>query len=171
MTDHPLKAHIAEIPDFPAPGVLFRDISPLLRDRFPQTMDAMAGLFTDAEVGGIDAVAGMDARGFVFAGALAQRWGKGLVMIRKSGKLPPPVVGASYALEYAASHMEVQPGSGRVLLVDDLVATGGTLTAAADLLTEAGYAVAAIAALIDLTFLNDFAWRGMRARSVVQYDA
>jgi adenine phosphoribosyltransferase len=168
MTD--LKAHIAAVPDFPAPGVLFRDISPLLRGHFGPTMDAMAGLFTDEEIRGLDAVAGMDARGFIFAGALAQRWGKGLVMVRKGGKLPPPVVGASYALEYATAHMEVQPGAGRVLLVDDVVATGGTLAAAADLLTEAGYEVAAIAALIDLKFLNAFAWRGMRARSVVQYD-
>jgi adenine phosphoribosyltransferase len=169
--DHPLKAHIAAVPDFPAPGVLFRDISPLLRGHFPATMDALAGLLTADEVARLDAVAGMDARGFLFAGALAQRWGKGLIMVRKGGKLPPPVAGADYALEYATARMEVQPGAGRVLIVDDVLATGGTMGAAADLLAEAGYAVAAIATLIDLAFLNDFAWRGMRARSVVRYDS
>ena len=124
-----LRALVAEIPDFPKPGILFRDIGPLLRDRFAATVAAMDALFTEADWAGADAVAGVESRGFILAAALAERRGKGFVPIRKKGKLPPPVVDIEYELEYGSGVLEMQRGSGRLLLVDDVLATGGTLRA------------------------------------------
>jgi adenine phosphoribosyltransferase len=168
MTD--LKRHIVETRDFPEPGILFRDFSPLLRDHFPATLDALDALLTPAEWAGIEYIAGVDARGFVLGAALAARHRLGFVPIRKAGKLPPPVQQLSYKLEYGEAALEMHSGKGRVLLVDDVFATGGTLKAAADLCTLSGYALQAILVLADLRLQGMVAAvNGMAVRSVFHY--
>jgi len=168
MTD--LKSHIVDVPDFPRAGILFRDIAPLLRREFAATLDAMEGLFSEQEWSHIDALAGIEARGFVLAAGLAGRRRKGFVPIRKQGKLPPPVVSAAYALEYGNAVLEVQSGAGRLALIDDVLATGGTMRAAAELATLAGYQVLGLAALIDLRLVGDFIWHELPLRCVIRYD-
>jgi adenine phosphoribosyltransferase len=164
-----LKQAISDVPDFPRPGILFRDISPLLRDHFAATVLAMDALLTDEEWSGIDALAGIESRGFILGAALAIRRGKGFVLVRKQGKLPPPVVDVAYALEYGSGVLEMQRGRGRVMLIDDVLATGGTMTAAADLCERAGYQLGALAVLIDLNIVKDFSWRTLRLRTVLNY--
>jgi adenine phosphoribosyltransferase len=165
-----LKSHIVDVPDFPRAGILFRDIAPLLRREFQATLEAMDGLFSEQEWSRIDALAGIEARGFVLAAGLAGRRRKGFVPIRKQGKLPPPVVSAAYALEYGNAVLEVQSGAGRLALIDDVLATGGTMRAAAELATLAGYQVLGLAALIDLRLVGDFIWHELPLRCVIRYD-
>ena len=164
-----LKQAIADIPDFPRPGILFYDISPLLRDHFEATVQALDALLTDEEWSGIDALAGIESRGFILGAALALRRGKGFVLVRKQGKLPPPVVDVSYDLEYGSGVLEMQSGQGRLLLIDDVLATGGTMTAAADLCHRAGYQLQALMTLIDLNLIRDYSWRGLRLRAAINY--
>lgn len=163
-----LRQHIRDVPDFPTPGILFRDIAPLLRHHFAATIDALSALVAPDRWPAIDAVAGIESRGFILAAALAERHRKGFVPIRKKGKLPPPVVDRAYQLEYGSAILEMQRGAGRLLIVDDVLATGGTLLAAAELCTQAGYEVAQLAVLIDLR-LAPFRWRELPAASVIQY--
>jgi adenine phosphoribosyltransferase len=164
-----LKQAIADVPDFPRPGILFRDISPLLRDHFDTTIRALDALLTDAEWNEIDALAGIESRGFILGAALANRRGKGFVLIRKQGKLPPPVVDVAYDLEYGSGVLEMQRGQGRLMLIDDVLATGGTMTAAADLCQRAGYQVQAVVALMDLNIVVNYSWRSLRVRAVINY--
>jgi adenine phosphoribosyltransferase len=152
-----LRELIRAVPDYPKPGILFRDITTLLLDPdgFRDTIDAFAARYAGA---GIVKVAGIEARGFILGGALAYRLGKGFVPIRKRGKLPSRTIGCDYALEYGTDRVEmhldaVEPGD-RVLLVDDLVATGGTAFAAAQLITEAGGTLHEAAFVIDLPDLG-----------------
>ncbi|MCC7463966.1 MAG: adenine phosphoribosyltransferase [Gammaproteobacteria bacterium] len=166
---HALRQYIVDVPDFPRAGILFRDITPLLRAHFGAAVTALETLFGAAEWEAIDAVAGIESRGFIFAAALAERRGKGFVPIRKQGKLPPPVVELAYALEYGSGVLEMRPGSGRMLVIDDVLATGGTLQAAAELCVRAGYAVAGFGALIDLKLGGEFSWRGTPLRYVIDY--
>ncbi len=165
-----LRRHIANIPDFPQKGVVFRDISPLLARDFPGVVTAMAGLFTPQELDGIDAFAGVDSRGFIFASAMAAHTGKNFIMPRKAGKLPAPYAEKEYQLEYGSARLQLKHGTGNIVVVDDVLATGGTLGAAADLCVDAGYAVKGFATLINLSFLNNFTWNGLSARSVITYD-
>jgi adenine phosphoribosyltransferase len=164
-----LKQKVVDVPDFPKPGILFRDITPLLRDHFAETIQALDGLFDDAHWNQIDAVAGIESRGFILASALAARRNKGFVPVRKQGKLPPPVIDVAYDLEYGTAVLEMQCGSGRLLIVDDVLATGGTLRAAAELCVRAGYGVAGLGVLIDLELVPAFSWGEQRARSVIRY--
>ena len=164
-----LKDAISNVPDFPRPGILFRDISPLLRDHFDVTVQALDALLTEAEWADVDALAGIESRGFILGAALAIHRGKGFVLVRKQGKLPPPVVDVSYQLEYGSGVLEMQRGRGRLVLVDDVLATGGTMSAAADLCERAGYQLQALAALIDLNIVADYAWRNLRLRAAINY--
>ena len=145
-----------EVPDFPQPGVLFRDLTPVLADKhgFAAVTDALA-----RAVEGADLIAGIDARGFLLGGAVAHRLGVGVLAIRKGGKLPPPVHSRSYALEYGTATLEIPVDaidltSCRIAGVDDVLATGGTLAAARDLLTTAGAEVTLAAVVIELTALG-----------------
>jgi adenine phosphoribosyltransferase len=166
---HPLTRHITDVPDFPKPGILFRDITPLLRSHFGETVAALAALWTPAEWAGIDAVAGVESRGFILAAALAARRGKGFVPIRKKGKLPPPVVDRPYELEYGSGVLEMQRGAGRLMLVDDVLATGGTFAAAAELAADAGFRVEQAGVLIDLGIVPQFRFLGLALRTVIRY--
>ena len=164
-----LKNAIRDVPDFPRPGILFRDIAPLLRDHFDATIRAVDVLLTDEEWDEVDALAGVESRGFILGAALALRRGKGFVLVRKQGKLPPPVVDAAYDLEYGSGVLEMQRGNGRVVLIDDVLATGGTMTAAADLCERAGYQLKALLALIDLRIVQDYSWRNLPLRASIEY--
>ncbi|WP_349425814.1 adenine phosphoribosyltransferase [Microbacterium sp. LWS13-1.2] len=146
---------IRTIPDYPEPGVQFRDITPLLADAraLRTVIHAMIAPFE----GSFDVVAGVEARGFLLAGAAAMEAGAGLVPIRKAGKLPLPAASITYALEYGTATIEAHDdiaGGSRVLLVDDVLATGGTLVAAHQLVAELGGVVVGTAVLVELTALG-----------------
>jgi adenine phosphoribosyltransferase len=164
-----LKQAIRDVPDFPRPGILFRDIAPLLRDHFDATLTALDALLTDQEWREIDALAGIESRGFILGAALALRRGKGFVPVRKQGKLPPPVVDIAYDLEYGSGVLEMQKGSGCLVLIDDVLATGGTMSAAAELCDRAGYKLKQLVTLIDLRIVPDYSWRNLRLRSSINY--
>lgn len=165
-----LKQYIADVADFPRAGILFRDITPLLRTHFDSAIQAVDKLFTASEWQAVDALAGIESRGFILAAALAARHGKGFVPVRKQGKLPPPVVEVAYSLEYGTGVLEMQRGQGRVLLVDDVVATGGTMSAACNLCERAGFQVVGLATLIDLQLIPRLQWRDIELRTAIIYD-
>ena len=166
---HPLARLVVDVPDFPKPGILFRDITPLLQTHFREAIDALDAVFSLREWEEAQAVAGIESRGFILAAALAEKRGKGFVPIRKKGKLPPPVVDRRYSLEYGDGVLEMQRGEGRLLLVDDVLATGGTLTAAAELATDAGFRVLHAGVLIDLGIAPGFRCLGEAPRAVIRY--
>lgn len=146
---------IRSIPDYPEPGVLFRDITPLLADAaaFAAVVDALIEPFA----GSFDLVAGVEARGFLLAGAAAAASGTGLVPIRKAGKLPRPAASVAYALEYGEAVIEAHddiPAGARVLLIDDVLATGGTLAAARELVHRLGGEVIGVSVLMELDALG-----------------
>lgn len=164
-----LEAHIVDVPDFPAPGILFRDVMPLLRDHLDATISALEAAVPEGLWAELDYVVGIESRGFILGSALALRHGKGFVPVRKQGKLPPPVVDHHYALEYGSGVLEMQLGRGRVLVVDDVLATGGTLAGAASLCESAGYEVRDLLVLVDIGIAPGFAWRSLVPKSVIVY--
>lgn len=152
-----LAALIRAVPDFPKPGVVFRDVTPLLAnaDGFARCIDALAGPWQGQ---GVQAVCGIESRGFIFGAALACRLGAGFVPLRKPGKLPPPRVAVDYQLEYGSDRLEarsdaLKPGE-RTLLIDDVLATGGTLTAALALVRELGAEPVGAGVVIELVALG-----------------
>jgi len=169
-----LKDHIRGIPDFPKPGILFYDISTLLRDADAWQV-AMGRLARIVRVYQPDLVAGIESRGFLMAAPLALKLGCGFIMLRKRGKLPGEVVGHDYALEYGTDRIEIQADAvhkgQRVVVVDDLLATGGTLAAGIRLLRQVGAEVPAAAALIELTFLGGRDRLDVPFESLVSYDS
>ena len=169
-----LKDHIRAVPDFPKPGILFYDISTLLRhaDAWQVALGRLAKIVRRYQP---DMLAGIESRGFLLAAPLAAKLGCGFVMIRKPGKLPGPVLGLDYQLEYGADRIEIQadavaPGT-RVVLVDDLLATGGTIAASVALLRLAGAEVPAAAAVIELPGLGGRARAGVPFEALVAYDS
>ncbi len=155
-----LVALIRDVPDFPKPGVMFKDISPLLADHDGLTavVRAMAAAGVDEQGSVVDKVVGIEARGFILAAPVALELGAGFVPVRKAGKLPGPTYQAAYALEYGEAVLEVHrdaivPGD-RVLVIDDVLATGGTVAAARTLVEACGGVVAGVAVLMELTFLD-----------------
>jgi adenine phosphoribosyltransferase len=170
-----LAALIRTIPDYPKPGILFRDITTLLKDSagFAQTVNAIADRYRDS---GATRVAGIEARGFILGGAVAHALGLGFLPVRKAGRLPAATIGIDYALEYGRDRVElhadaVTPGE-RILLVDDLIATGGTAEAAARLLQQAGGHVVAAAFVIELPDLGGrtrLAPLGMEVYSLLEF--
>ena len=180
MTPHQanddLKALVRTIPDFPKPGIMFRDITTLFQNAqgFKASVERLAAPYQDAE---IEAVAGIEARGFILGGAVADRLGTGFVPIRKKGKLPAKAIGEEYELEYGVDAVElhedaIRPGE-RILLVDDLIATGGTAAAAARLIEKAGGVVAGAAFIIDLPDLGGcrrLGEQGVKCHTLIEFE-
>jgi len=171
MTD--LKSKIRHVPDFPKPGILFYDITTLLRDPegFRLAIDSVSGPFRDH---GVSLVIGIESRGFILGAAVADRIGAGFVPVRKLGKLPSACVRAAYELEYGRDSLEMHRDAidqgQRVLIVDDLLATGGTARATVDLVKQLGGIVEGVAFLIELTALNGRAkLPGEKIHVVLQY--
>lgn len=157
LSEATMKALIRDIPDFPAPGVMFRDITPVLQDpkALKEVIGSMAEVVAQMKP---DVIVGIESRGFILGVPVAVALGVGFVPVRKAGKLPAETIRAEYALEYGTNAVEIHrdaitPGM-RVAIVDDLLATGGTAKAAIDLVEELGGAVAGISFLIELEFLN-----------------
>src|SRR5271156_4846453 len=173
VTPQEIEAAIRTIPDFPKPGIQFKDITPVLADPrlFAGSVEQLIGRH---QPGAIDAVVGIDARGFIFAAAAAMKLGAGFVPVRKKGKLPFKTHEQDYALEYGsatiAMHIDALKPGARVLLVDDLLATGGTAAAAVALVKKLGAEILEIGFLIELKFLNGREkLKGHPIRSIVVY--
>ncbi len=169
-----LTSLIRDIPDFPEPGVVFKDITPVLADReaFAALVDALAEPFRDL---GVDKVAGIEARGFTLATPVAERLGAGFIPVRKPGKLPYETVREDYSLEYGTDSLEIHTDAARsgekVLLVDDVIATGGTAAAAIRLLRKIGAEVVGFSVFIELSFLDGVKkLDGVPFHALVTYD-
>jgi len=170
-----LKSSIRNVPDFPKPGIGFKDITTLLIDgpAFREAVDLLAERFQNQE---IKKVVGIESRGFVFGSVIAYKWGVGFVPVRKPGKLPAETISEEYDLEYGTDSLEIHrdaitPGE-KVLIVDDLLATGGTAQATVNLINRLGGEIAGIAFLIELSFLNGRQkLNGYDVFSLMEYDA
>ena len=174
MTAEPALSHfVREVPDFPTPGVVFRDITPLLADAraLARAIDAMCARWLGR---GVEAVASMEARGFIFGTAIATRLGAGFVPVRKMGKLPWRTLSQTYALEYGQDVLEIHqdafPAGTRVLLVDDVIATGGTAAAVVDLVRKLGGDVVGAQFLVEIAALKGRSrLAGVETASVITY--
>ena len=173
VTPDEIKQAIRNVPDFPKPGIQFKDITPVLADPrlFAGAIDLLANKF---KPGSVDAVVGIDARGFIFAAAAAIKLNAGFVPVRKKGKLPYKTIEQDYALEYGsatvAMHMDALKPGARVLLIDDLLATGGTAAASAALIKKLGAQILEVTFLIELKFLNGREkLKGYPVRSIVTF--
>jgi adenine phosphoribosyltransferase len=169
----PLKSAIRDVPDFPKPGILFKDITPVLGDPalFREAIERLAGCCADLA---IDKVVAIESRGFILGGALAVRLGAGFVPVRKPGKLPWKARRASYALEYGTDTLEMHEdalrAADRVLVVDDVIATGGTARATGELVAAGGATVSAYLFLVELGFLEGRAkLAGADVRSLIRF--
>jgi len=173
MTESELKARIRDIPDFPKAGILFRDITPLLADAaaWHATVDAFVQRYRDK----VDVVLGIESRGFIVGSAVAYGLGRGIALVRKPGKLPYQTHSASYELEYGRDTLEIHRDAlskgHRVLVIDDLLATGGTASAAVELVQRCGGNVVACAFIIELAFLGGRKrLEGQEVFSLLRYD-
>ena len=173
MTAEALRAKIREIPDFPKPGILFYDITTLLKDAdaYREAIDLMVDPYRGEQ---IDLVVGMESRGFIFSAPLAYQLGAGFVPVRKLGKLPAETLTVEYALEYGSNTLEIHrdavKSGQRVLIVDDLLATGGTVGGTIDLVERLGGEVVGLAFLVELDFLKGRErLKGRRVTSVIRY--
>ena len=160
-----LTDYIIDVPNWPEEGIIFKDISPLLADTnaFEFATLSMRGLVDVNK--GVSNIVGIEARGFIFGAHLAKRMNCGFIPLRKKGKLPPPVISKEYELEYGKDTLEIKKGDGKVVIVDDVYATGGTAKAAKELVYEAGYDIVDEIFLINLKFLNQD-----RVKSVITYE-
>ena len=160
-----LKDYIIDVPDWPKKGVVFKDITPLLLDTnaFEFATLSMRGLVDVNK--SVSHIVGIEARGFIFGAHLAKRMNCSFIPLRKKGKLPPPVISKEYELEYGKDTLEIKKGEGKVVIVDDVYATGGTAKAAKELVFEAGYDIVDEIFLINLKFLNQD-----RVKSVITYE-
>ena len=173
MSAETLRAKIREIPDFPKPGILFYDITTLLKDpaAYKEAIDLMLAPYRDEQV---DIVVGMESRGFIFSAPLAYQLGAGFVPVRKLGKLPAETLTVEYALEYGSNTLEIHrdaiaPGQ-RVLIVDDLLATGGTVRGTIELIERLRGEVVGLAFLVELDFLKGRdRLEGRKVTSVIKY--
>lgn len=168
-----LRRYIRDIPDFPKPGIVFKDITPLLADR--EAFRAMVDAFVERYRGRVDVVLGIESRGFLVGAAVAYGLGTGVALVRKPGKLPSQTFAARYELEYGSDALEIHQdafaGPQRVLVLDDLLATGGTASAAVELVQRCGGEVAACAFVIELSFLGGRRrLAGHEVFSLFQYD-
>jgi adenine phosphoribosyltransferase len=163
-----VRDYIEEVPDFPIKGISFKDISPLLanNDMFRGVVGEMGLLLPKLP----DYWVGIESRGFLFATALAYKFGGGVVMCRKAGKLPPTVFSYSYKTEYSEDTIQIKQGSGTVVIVDDVLATGGTMLATNYLCKTAGYDVIDNLVLIDLKYVPRVEDFNLEVRSLIQYD-
>lgn len=169
MAREDFKKFITNTKNFPVEGIVFRDISPLIKEKFSEVIDAFADMYSQEEWKTIEVISGVESRGFIFAAALAYKLNKGLIMIRKSGKLPNPEASYGYRLEYGTAIIEMHKGKGKMLIVDDVLATGGTLKAACALAKTAGYEVVGSSVLIDLNIVQNFSFDGISSRALIQY--
>jgi adenine phosphoribosyltransferase len=177
MINGDLKRLIKEVPNFPKPGVQFKDLSHLFTYKLRDVSIRLNNLFNDTF---FDYVAGVDARGFIIGTAIAMNEEKHFLPIRKIGKLPGRTVSYQYQSEYSTTELEMSVADhadghfsylyNRVLIVDDVLATGGTFKAASELCQLAGYHVVGFASIVDLRYLNKFEIDGMKCRSLIQYD-
>ena len=160
-----LYDYIVDVPDWPKKGIVFKDITPLLKDSnaLNHATLLMRGLLESSV--GVTYVVGIESRGFIFGAYLAKRMGLGFIPVRKKGKLPPPVISKEYELEYGTDTLEIKQGEGKVIIVDDVYATGGTAKATRELCQEAGYEVVDEIYLINLGFLNKD-----KVKSVLTYE-
>ncbi len=165
---HTFETHIRSVPDFPKQGIIFKDITPLLQERFTEVIETMCSTIDWSQ---IDHVVGIESRGFILGAAMAQLKGKGFIPMRKKGKLPPPIIAEAYVLEYGTDILEmiVNEKSARVVLVDDVLATGGTLRAAMKLCERNKLEVQALSLLINLSFLNKFKEEGLPVHAPLNY--
>jgi len=159
--DELVAAHVTDVPDFPQPGVMFKDLTPLFADgpAFHELIDGIVAAYRGPDGSlGFDVIAGIEARGFVIAAAVAYASGVGVVAVRKAGKLPRETISATYALEYGEATLEMHTDAfvagHRVLVVDDVLATGGTAEATLGLVEQAGGIVAGLCVLLELEFLG-----------------
>ena len=169
LSKEELESHILSVPDFPKKGVVFKDISPLLSEKLPELIETMA---KNIKWDGIDAIVGIESRGFILGAAMAAKIVVGFIPMRKKGKLPPPVIAEDYILEYGTDSLElkINEQAKNIVLVDDVLATGGTLKAALLLCQKNNYNVKAVSLLINLKFLNELSQELDYIHSVLDYE-
>lgn len=169
MNNQDYEKLIENIPNFPKEGVVFKDISPLLMNKLDEVIIDMGEGINWNEV---DVIIGVESRGFILGSAMAIKFNKGFLPVRKKGKLPPPIISESYDLEYGSDTLEMRVNSKKlnVVIVDDVLATGGTLKATINLCEKNNFHVVASSVLINLKFLNNFEQDGTKVLSVLNYN-
>lgn len=169
MNKQEYERFIHNVENFPKQGVVFKDFSPLLKEKLPEVIADMGEQINWDQV---DVVLGIESRGFILGSAMALKYNKGFVPVRKKGKLPPPVVSESYALEYGTDTLEMKQNEQplRALIVDDVIATGGTLNATIKLCEKNNYHFYGVSTLINLKFLNDLDASKLNIKTVLDYE-